>query len=50
MFFTSGATEADAWGSIGAATRARGRHLVVTAIEHPAILRTAELLVVKATS
>ena len=45
ILFTSGGTEADALGLIGAATRARGRHLVVTAIEHPAILRTAELMV-----
>jgi cysteine desulfurase len=45
IVFTSGGTEADALGLIGAATRARGRHLVVTAIEHPAVLRTAELLV-----
>ncbi len=45
IVFTSGGTEADALGLVGAATRARGRHLVVTAIEHPAVLRTAELLV-----
>jgi cysteine desulfurase len=45
IVFTSGGTEADALGLIGAAKRARGRHLVVTAIEHPAVLRTAELLV-----
>ena len=29
---------------LGAAMRARGRHLVVTAIEHPAVLRNAERL------
>ena len=45
IVFTSGGTEADALGLVGAAARARGRHLVVTAIEHPAVLRTAELLV-----
>jgi cysteine desulfurase len=45
IIFTSGGTEADALGLIGAATRARGRHLVVSAIEHPAVLRTAEMLV-----
>ena len=45
ILFTSGGTEADALGLIGAAARARGRHLVVTAIEHPAVLRTAEMLV-----
>jgi cysteine desulfurase len=45
IVFTSGGTEADALGLLGAAARARGRHLVVTALEHPAILRSAELLV-----
>src|SRR4029079_2130873 len=45
ILFTSGGTEADALGLIGAAPRARGRHLVVSAIEHPAVLRTAEMLV-----
>jgi cysteine desulfurase len=45
VIFTSGGTEADALGLLGAAARARGRHLVVTAIEHPAVLRSAELLV-----
>ena len=47
IVFTSGGTEADALGLMGAATRTRAgrRHLVVTAIEHPAVLRTAELLV-----
>jgi cysteine desulfurase len=41
IVFTSGGTEADALGLLGAARAARGRHLVVTALEHPAILRTA---------
>ena len=47
IVFTSGGTEADALGLLGAAARARAgkRHLVVSAIEHPAILRTAEQLV-----
>jgi cysteine desulfurase len=45
VIFTSGGTEADALGLLGAAARARGRHLVVTAIEHPAVLRSAEQLV-----
>ena len=44
ILFTSGGTEADALGVLGAAGAARGRHLVVTAIEHPAVLRNAELL------
>ncbi|HEX3694166.1 MAG TPA: cysteine desulfurase family protein [Polyangia bacterium] len=45
IVFTSGGTEADALGVLGAAGRTRGRHLVVSAIEHPAVLRTAEALV-----
>jgi cysteine desulfurase len=44
IHFTSGGTEADALGVLGAAGAARGRHIVVTAIEHPAVLRNAELL------
>jgi cysteine desulfurase len=44
VLFTSGGTEADALGVLGAAGRARGRHLVVSAIEHPAVLRSAQLL------
>jgi cysteine desulfurase len=46
VIWTSGGTEADALGVAGAA-RARGsraRHIVVTAIEHPAVLGTAKLL------
>jgi len=42
--FTGSGTEADALGVLGAARRARGRHLVVGAIEHPAVLGNAELL------
>jgi cysteine desulfurase len=44
IVFTSGGTEADALGLLGAARAARGRHLVVTALEHPAVLRSAEEL------
>jgi cysteine desulfurase len=47
IVFTSGGTEADALGLLGAAAAARGRHLVVTALEHPAVLRSAELLASK---
>lgn len=44
LVFTSGGTEANALGVIGAARLARGRHLVTTAIEHPAVLRNLELV------
>ncbi len=42
--FTGSGTEADALGVLGAARRARGRHIIVSAIEHPAVLGNAELL------
>ncbi len=45
LVFTSGGTEADALGMLGAARAARGRHLVVSALEHPAVMRAAEALV-----
>ena len=40
VFFTSGGTEADNWAIFGTVKRMgkRGRHIVTTAIEHPAIL------------
>ena len=44
VLFTSGGTEADAMGVLGAARAARGRHLVVTALEHPAVMRCADAL------
>ena len=44
VVFTSGGTEADALGVLGAARAARGRHLVVSALEHPAVMRCAEAL------
>jgi cysteine desulfurase len=44
VVFTSGGTEANALGLLGAAHAARGRHLVVSGIEHPAVARAAELL------
>jgi cysteine desulfurase len=46
LYFTSGGTEADALGVLGAARAlaGRGRHVVVTAIEHPAVLGAAKLL------
>ena len=45
LVFTSGGTEADALGLLGAARAARGRHIVVSALEHPAVMRAAEGLV-----
>jgi cysteine desulfurase len=47
IVFTSGGSEANALGLLGAAALARGRHMVVSAIEHPAVLRSAESLVSK---
>jgi cysteine desulfurase len=44
VVFTSGGTEADALGVLGAARAARGRHVVVGALEHPAVMRCAEAL------
>jgi cysteine desulfurase len=44
LVFTSGGTEANALAVLGAGRLARGRHGVVTAIEHPAVLRNAALL------
>jgi cysteine desulfurase len=44
LIFTSGGTEANALAILGAAARARGRHIIIGAIEHPAVLRNAERL------
>ncbi len=46
IVFTSGATEADNEAVFGAATarEARGKHLIVSAIEHEAVLRPCERL------
>lgn len=44
VVFTSGGTEANALGLLGAAAVARGRHAIISAIEHPAVLRSADLL------
>ena len=46
IFFTSGGTEADNLAIIGAARAAvrRGRHLITTRIEHPAVLETMRYL------
>jgi cysteine desulfurase len=44
IVFTGGGTEANALGVAGAARASRGRHLVVSGLEHPAVARTAERL------
>jgi cysteine desulfurase len=42
--FTSGGTEANALGVLGAAAASRGRHLVTTALEHPSVADSARHL------
>src|SRR5439155_19530483 len=44
IIFTSGGTEANTLGFLGAARAARGRHLVVSAFEHPSIADAARRL------
>ncbi|HEY3353651.1 MAG TPA: cysteine desulfurase family protein [Polyangia bacterium] len=44
IVFTSGGTEANALALLGAAGTARGRHVVASAVEHPSVLRSLELL------
>lgn len=46
IVFTSGGTESDNWALVGAmdAKSSRGRHLIVSSIEHHAVLETAEYL------
>jgi cysteine desulfurase len=47
VIFTSGGTEANALGTLGVAAAARGRHVVVGALEHAAVLRSTQLLVAR---
>ncbi|HEY0712662.1 MAG TPA: aminotransferase class V-fold PLP-dependent enzyme, partial [Polyangia bacterium] len=44
LIFTGSGTEANALGTLGAAAVARGRHVVVSGIEHPAVLRSVASL------
>jgi len=49
IFFTSGGTEADNWAILGSAElmRHKGKHIITTAIEHDAVIKTAERLKAK---
>ena len=46
IYFTSGGTESDNWAIRGAAhaQAAKGKHLIVSAVEHPAMITTAKEL------
>ena len=46
IFFTSGGSESDNWALCGlsAANSAKGRHIVTSAVEHHAVINTAEYL------
>ena len=44
IFFTASGSEADNWAIKGAARAAKGRHLITSSIEHPAVLNVFEFL------
>ncbi len=44
IFFTSGGTEADNLAIIGGAEASRGKHIITTSIEHPAVLSALQYL------
>ena len=47
IYFTSGGTESANWAIKGAARSGKGRHIVTTAIEHPAVLNSCKALEVE---
>lgn len=44
LYFTSGGTESDCWAIIGSALATTKKHMVVSAIEHPAVLNCCKML------
>ncbi|MDE6442635.1 MAG: aminotransferase class V-fold PLP-dependent enzyme, partial [Clostridia bacterium] len=42
VFFVSGGTEAGNWALKGACSAGKGKHIVVSAIEHPALIESAK--------
>ncbi|MEY2783954.1 MAG: hypothetical protein RL277_158 [Planctomycetota bacterium] len=44
LWFSSGGTESNNWAVFGAAEAGRGRHILVSAVEHKAVLMPAEAL------
>ena len=44
IFFTSGGTESDNWALTAAVLSGRGRRIITSAVEHPAVLRTCAFL------
>lgn len=44
IYFTSGGTEANTMGILGAAAKARGRHIIISALEHSSVSEAAHHL------
>lgn len=44
LYFTSGGTESDCWAVIGSALATTKKHLIVSSIEHPAVLNCCKML------